>query len=55
MDNTLRSTTETLALASSLSVKKNTFRPPLKQKISHEGKSIDSPASQLMAFMLAEK
>jgi len=51
VDNTLRSTTET----SSSSVKKNTFRPPLKRKMIHEGKSIDSPASQLMAFMLAEK
>ncbi|KAL4090191.1 hypothetical protein QTP88_025090 [Uroleucon formosanum] len=55
VDDTLRSTTETLAKASSVSVKKNTFRPPLKRKIIHEGKSIDSPASQLMAFMLAEK
>ncbi|CAI6367365.1 unnamed protein product [Macrosiphum euphorbiae] len=55
VDDTLRSTTETLAKASSSSVKKNAFRPPLKRKMIHEGKSIDSPASQLMAFMLAEK
>ncbi|VVC27085.1 Hypothetical protein CINCED_3A022408 [Cinara cedri] len=55
VDDTLRSTTETLAKASSFYVKKNTFRPPVKRKMIHEGKSIDSPASQLMAFMLAEK
>ena len=55
VDDALRSTTKTLAKASSFSVKKNTFRHPLKRKIIHEGKSIDSPASQLMAFMLAEK
>lgn len=55
VDDTLRSTTETLAKATSSSVKKNAFRPPLKRKMIHEGKSIDSPASQLMAFMLAEK
>lgn len=55
MDDTLRPTTETLAKASSSSVKKNIFRLPLKRKINYEGKSIDSPASQLMAFMLAEK
>ncbi|XP_022160664.1 uncharacterized protein LOC111026827 [Myzus persicae] len=55
VDDTLRSTTETLAKSSSLSVKKNTFRPPLKRKIIHGGTTIDSPASQLMAFMLAEK
>ncbi|XP_016656058.1 uncharacterized protein LOC107882342 [Acyrthosiphon pisum] len=55
VDDTLRSTTETLAKVSSLSVKKITFRPLLKRKMIHEGKSINSPASQLMEFMLAEK
>lgn len=55
MADTLRPTTETLAKASSSSVKKNIFRPLLKRKINYEGKSIDSPASQLMAFMLVEK
>lgn len=55
MDDTLRPTTETLPKASSSSVKKNTFRTLLKQKINYEGKSIDFPASQLMAFMLVEK
>lgn len=55
IDNTPQPAT---ANTSSVFMKKNKFAKPVvsnKRKIFHEGKTIDSPASQLMAYLIAEK
>lgn len=55
MDKTSQPTTVN---ASTVFMKKNKFAKPVvshKRKTFHEGKTIDSPASQLMAYIIAEK